>query len=100
MVNISVSRDGEPVLKRGPSAGSVKQQNQYTIGTTPIPAGAYGVDWLGLFNSRFTGQTLIPGMHDGSKITVDCWPDDEAEMVEKVDSAIEYANERLKELYG
>ncbi len=95
-----VSRDGEPVLKRGPSTGSARQQNEYTVRTTPIPAGAYGVDWLGSFNSRFTGQTSIPGLHDGSKMTVYCWPDDEPNLFEKVDSAIEYANERLKELYG
>jgi hypothetical protein len=95
-----VSRDGEPLLTRGPSADSVNQQNEYTIRTTRLPAGPYGDDWRQLFNSRFTGHTPIPGWHDGNKITVYCWPDDEPNLIEKVDSAIGFANEQLRAARG
>jgi hypothetical protein len=78
-------------LIRGQLPGSVKLQNKYRIRTTPVPAGAYGVDWLGYFNSQLTS-----GYHNGNEIIVECWPDDESEMIEKVDSAIEYANEGVK----
>jgi hypothetical protein len=93
-----VARDGEPLLTHGPSLDSVTQQNEYKIRTTRLPAGSYGDDWRGLFNSRFTGRSPIPGWHDGNKITVYCWPDDEPILIEKVDSAIEYANEQLRAL--
>jgi hypothetical protein len=33
----------------------------------------------------------VSGYHNGNKIIVECWPDDEAQLIEKVDSAIEYA---------
>jgi hypothetical protein len=93
-----VSRDGEPLLTHGPSIDAVTQQNEYKIRTTPLPGGPYGDDWRGLFNSRFTGHTPIPGWHDGNKITAYCWPDDELNLIEKVDSAIEYANQELAAL--
>lgn len=54
-MNLNVSRDGEPVLKRGPAVGSVKRQNQYEIRTTPLPAGPRGVNWCGYFNSQLNG---------------------------------------------
>jgi hypothetical protein len=96
-----VSRDGEPVLIRGPRRDSVQMQNQYEIRTTPLPAGARGADWRGYFSSRFTGPGRFHGWHDGNnKITIECWPDDYSEMIEKVDSAIQYANEKLRELYA
>jgi hypothetical protein len=93
-----VSRGGEPELTRGPQPGSVKRQNQYIIRTTQIPGGAYGVDWLGFFNSQLIGPR-VSAYHDGNKIVVECSPDDESKLIEKVDSAIEYANERLKALH-
>ncbi|MGO9927024.1 MAG: hypothetical protein ACLPLP_13115 [Mycobacterium sp.] len=90
-----VSRDGEPELKRGPAGGSIQQQNQYEIRTTPVPAGARGYDWAQFFNSRFTGQRPITGYHDGrDKATIYCWPDDESKLVGTVDAAIKYANEK------
>jgi hypothetical protein len=45
-----------------------------------------------------SGHTPIPGWHDGNKITAYCWPDDEPNLIEKVDSAIEYANEEVRAL--
>jgi hypothetical protein len=92
-----VSRIGEPQLKRGPGPGPGQRPNKYWIRTTPIPAGARRYDWLQLFNS----QVLLPpfsGYHDGNKINVECWPDDEPRLTEAIDSAIEYANERLRAL--
>jgi hypothetical protein len=32
--------------------------------------------------------------HDGTKIVAECWPDDEPNLTEVVDAAIEYANEK------
>ncbi len=72
---------------------------RYEIRTTALPAGAYGVDWRGFFNDQLKSPPII-AYHDGNKITVACHPDDEPEWLEKVDAAIEYANERLKSLYG
>jgi hypothetical protein len=101
-----VSRDGEPELIRGPQSGSVKLKNQYELRTAPVPAGADGYNWVQFFNSqftgprsRFTGPRPISGYHDGNKIIVECWPDDASELIETVDAAIEYANERLKALH-
>ncbi|WP_407688039.1 hypothetical protein [Mycobacterium sp. HUMS_1102779] len=91
-----VSRDGEPVLVRGPLSGSLQMANKYEIRTTPIPAGHHGTNWLGYFNSQFTGQKAITGYHDGHKITIECWPDDEPRLIETVDAAIEHANERVQ----
>lgn len=91
-----IQRVGEPVLIRGPLPGSVKLQNKYEIRTTPLPGGAHGLDWCGCFNSQFTGPRPIPGFHDGNKITVECWPDDEPKLVETVDAAIDYANEQIQ----
>jgi hypothetical protein len=79
----AVARDGEPVLTRGPSRGSVKQPNEYKIHTTPVPDEAHGVDWLGFFNSQ-----------------LECWPEDEPQLIEKVDAAIESANQRLRDIYS
>ncbi|GBE65990.1 hypothetical protein MFM001_24520 [Mycobacterium sp. MFM001] len=94
-----VSRDGEPELVRGPQPGSAKRPNEYQIRTTPVPAGAHGADWLGLFNSQLAGPPFT-AYHDGNKIIVECRPDDEPTLVETVDAAIEHANERLRALYG
>lgn len=88
----TVSRVGEPVLKRGPSGSSLKQQNQYEIRTTPLPPGPKSANWLGCFNSRLTGGQFL-AIHDGSKIVAECWPDDEPNLTAVVDAAIEYANE-------
>jgi hypothetical protein len=91
-----VSRDGEPKLIQGQLPGSAKLQNEYEIRTTPVPVGATGYDWAQFFNSQFTGQKAISGHHDGrNKITVYCWPDDQPNLIEKVDSALGYANDRL-----
>jgi hypothetical protein len=87
-----VSRDGEPELIRGPQQGSVKLPNQYRIRTTQIPGGTYGVDWLGFFNSQFTGPRNITGHHDGKIAIVECGPDYASKLIETVDAAIEYAN--------
>ena len=57
------------------------------------------VDWLGFFNSQLNGPP-VSGYHNGNKIIVECWPDDEAQLIEKVDSAIEYANDRLTRIAG
>ena len=54
-MNSNVSRDGDPLLKRGPQVGSAQLQNQYEIRTTPLPTGPKGADWLGCFNSRLRG---------------------------------------------
>ena len=88
----NVSRDGEPELIRGSQPGSLQRPNEYEIRTTPIPAGPLGVDWLGYFNSQLTGQRPVRGLHDGSKIIVECSPEDETGLIEAIDSAIEYAN--------
>jgi hypothetical protein len=95
-----VSRDGEPELIRGPQSGSIQLQNQYRIRTTQIPGGAYGLDWLGYFNSQFTGQRPITGYHNGRGAIVECSPDDASKLIEMVDAAIEYANDRVKALKG
>jgi hypothetical protein len=95
-----VARDGEPELIRGQQQGLIPQPNQYRIRTTQIPDGAYGRDWLGFFNSQFTGQRPIRGYHDGKNAIVECSPDDESNLNETVDAAIEYANERVKALKG
>ena len=95
----AVVRDGEPVLTRGPSHGSVKQPNEYKIHTTPVPDEAHGVDWLGVFNSQL-GRPPFSGYHNGTEIIVECWPQDEPRLVETVDAAIECANERLKDMYS
>jgi hypothetical protein len=94
-----VSRTGEPQLKRGPGPGPASAQwpNKYWIRTTPLPAGARGYDWLQLFNSQLL-RPPFSGYHDGNKIDVKCWPDDEPRLTVAIDSAIEYANERLRAL--
>lgn len=89
-----ISRDGEPELRRGPTPGSRKQPNEYWIRITPVPPGDNGIDWLGHFNSQLS-QPPFSGYHDGNKIIVECWPDDEPNLIEMVDSAIEYADERI-----
>jgi hypothetical protein len=90
---MSVSRDGEPKLIRGPQTGSLQLQNKYTIRTSALPPGPRGEDWRQCFNSRFPQHHPIAVNHDGNEITAECWPDDKSKMVEEVDSAIEYANE-------
>jgi hypothetical protein len=97
---IAVSRDGEPELKLGPFSGSLKRPSEYWISTTPVPPGDDGVVWLGVFNSLLGSQPPFAGYHDGSKIIVECWPDDEPKLVETVDADIEHANKRLLELRG
>jgi hypothetical protein len=92
-LNLSISRDGEPVLKRGPAVGSVNRQNQYEIRTTPLPAGPRGANWCGYFNSQLKGGQFL-AQHDGTKIVAECWPDDEPSLTAVVDAAIEYANEK------
>ncbi|BBZ37266.1 hypothetical protein [Mycobacterium conspicuum] len=91
-----ISREGEPVLIRGPVLGSVKLQYAYEVRTTPLTIDARGRDWFGYFNSQLKGPHLS-AQHDGMKtITVECWPDDEPQWIEKVDAAIQYANEKLR----
>jgi hypothetical protein len=90
-----VKRDGEPVFVRGPVGRSVTMPNEYELRTTPLPAGAHGVDWRLLFNDQLQSPP-ITAYHEGNKITVACHPDHEPEWLEKVDAAIKYANERLK----
>jgi hypothetical protein len=92
-----VSRVGEPELKRGPLEGSLQRPNEYWIRTTRLPGGAHGANWLGYFNSQVSRPPFC-GHHDGNKIIIECWPDDDPQLTEKIDSAIEYANERLREL--
>jgi hypothetical protein len=89
-----VSRDGQPELIRGQLPGSLKRPNEYKIHTTPVPGGPHGKDWLGYFNSQLS-QPPISGYHDGNAINVECHPDAEPKLIETVDAAIEYANERL-----
>ena len=89
-----VSRDGQPELIRGQLPGSVRLQNKYKIRTTPIPAGACRRDWIGFFNSKLS-QSSVSGNHDGNEILVECHPDAEPKLIETVDAAIRYANERL-----
>jgi hypothetical protein len=43
---------------------------------------------LAVERGRFVAQ------HDGIKIVAECWPDDEPDLIEVVDAAIEYANEK------
>jgi hypothetical protein len=90
-----VSRDGKPELIHGQYPGSGKQPNEYTIRTTPVPAGPHGYNWCLYFASQLTGPPFT-ATHDGDKITVYCWPDDEPNLPQAVDAAIEYANERLR----
>ena len=98
-MTVAVARDGEPVLTRGPSPGSVKQPNEYKIHTTPVPGEAHGVDWLGFFNSQLSGPPFS-GYHTGTEIIVECWPQDEPQLIEKVDAAIDSANQRLRDMYS
>jgi hypothetical protein len=91
------SRDGEPELIRGQLPGSVQLPNKYNIRTTPVPAGACRRDWIGFFNSKLS-QSSVSGYHDGNAINVEYDPGDESKVIEMVDAAIEYANERLKAL--
>ena len=95
----TVLRDGEPKLTLSRPPGSLELPNKYQIRTTPLPGGAQGVDRVGFFNSQL-GRPPIFGYHDGTKIIVECHPDDEPNLTEKVDSAIEYANEQLRGLRG
>lgn len=90
-----VSRDGEPVLVRGPSSGSMQRPNEYEIRTTPLPSGDVGENWRQCFSSQFTGPRRFRGWHDGKRITIECSEDDASELVETVDAAIEYANNRV-----
>jgi hypothetical protein len=96
-----VSRDGDPELIRGPQTVSGKLPNKYrirtTLRTTQIPAGADGYNWVQFFNAQFTGPRKITGYHDGESAIVECWPDDASKLIETVDAAIEYANERVKD---
>jgi len=92
-MNLNISRNGEPVLKRGPDVGSVKRQNQYEIHTTPLPAGPRGTNWRGFFGKQLSGGRFL-AEHDGiSRIVAECWPDDEPDLTEVVDAAIKKANE-------
>ena len=88
-VSGTVSRVGDPRLVRGPSVGSVKQQNQYEIRTTPLPSGPKGTNWRGYFNSQLTGGQFL-AQHNGTKIVAECWPVDEPNLA----AAIDYANEK------
>jgi|GEM_PF-2131573 len=93
-----VSRDGQPELIHGQLPGSGEQPNEYKIHTTPVPGGPHGEDWFGYFNSQLNGP--LTASHDGiNKITVFCSPDDEPNLTQAVDAAIEYANERLRAGY-
>jgi hypothetical protein len=98
-MNAAVARDGGPVLTRGPAQGSAKRPNEYKIHTTPVHSEAHGVDWLGFFNSRLSGPPFT-GYHNGNEIVVECWPKDEDRLVETVDAAIDYANQRLRDMYS
>ena len=90
-----VSRDGQPELKRGPTPGSLKLLSEYQIRTTRVPAGAGGYDWVQFVNSRLS-RGPITGRHDGrNTIIAQCRPKDAPELIEAVDSAVEYANQRL-----
>jgi hypothetical protein len=91
------SRDGEPVLVFEQPPGSLQLQNKYKIRTKRVPAGAYGANWRGFFNSKVS-QPPISGYHKGNQITVDCNPDDESRLIETVDAAIQYANDQLRAL--
>lgn len=93
-MSLTVSRVGEPELVKGPSRSpSLKEPNEYKVRTTPLPAGPDGVDWCGYFNDQLK-QPPITAYHDGTKITVYCDPDDQPDWLEKVDAAIEQANDR------
>lgn len=93
-MGISVSRDGEPVLKRGPSGSSLDQQNQYEIRTTPLPPDPQRTNWRLCFNERLRGGQFL-AIHDGiSTIVAECYPADEPNLAAVVDAAIEYANKR------
>jgi hypothetical protein len=55
-------------------------------------------DWKSCFNSRLNGPDLS-AKHDGmTTITVECWPDDDPQWLEKVDAAIEYTNGEMEKL--
>lgn len=55
----TVSRVGEPVLKRGPSGSSLKQQNQYEIRTTPLPLAPRAPTGVGA-STRAVDRRAIP----------------------------------------
>lgn len=93
-MSVTVSRVGDPESVHGPSLGSLKQPNKYKIRTTPLPTGPHGVDWRGFFNDQLKGPLVA--YHDGNEITVYGDPDAHPNWLEKVDAAIEQANERLK----
>ena len=92
-MNLNILRIGDPVLKRGPAVGSAKQQNQYEIHTTPLPAGPRGKNWVMCFGKQLPGGRFLAQHNGTNKIVAECWPDDEPELTEAVDAAIERANE-------
>jgi hypothetical protein len=93
-----ISRVGEPVLVSTSQGGSVQHRNLYHIHTTPIPSNALGYDWTQFFTSQFTGQRPFRGYHDGSKAIIECSPDDAPRLAETVDTAIAYANEKVRNI--
>jgi hypothetical protein len=94
MENLNISRDGEPVLKRGPGGGSLTQQNRYEIRTTPaLPANPRGYNWAMFFGKHHKGGRFLLEHNHVDKITAECSPDDEPHLIEVVDATIEKAND-------
>ncbi|OBK69332.1 hypothetical protein [Mycobacterium sp. 1165178.9] len=97
-MNLGISRVGEPKLVSRSSAlfGSVLAQarNVYEIETTPLPAWPRGANWRQQFKKQFSGGDRFRAEHDGvDRIEAACWPDDEPQLIEAVDAAIDKANE-------
>jgi hypothetical protein len=92
-MNLNISRVGEPQLVRGADdRTSVRDQNKYKIWTTPLPAGPRGINWQAFFNDQLKGPLVA--FHDGSEIVVYCHPEIHPNWLERVDAAIELANEK------
>ena len=60
------------------------------------PTGSIGLG----FSILSWSHPPFSGYHNGSEIIVECWPEDEPQLIGKVDAAIESANHRLRDTYG
>jgi hypothetical protein len=79
------------------SLGSAKKQSACFIRTTPIPLTVAGYAWVKYFDSQFAGLKEIAGYHNRmDTIVMWCWPADEPKLIEEVDAAVKYANEKSR----
>ena len=60
------------------------------------PMGSIGLG----FSLSAEPTAVLSGHHNGSEIVVECWPEDEPQLIDKVDAAIDSANQRLRDMYS